>query len=197
MPIGTTVTDSATLHSATADAGGTVTYTVYTNNTCTNVFADAGTKTVTNGVVPDSDGVTFNDAGTFYWQAAYSGDANNDPATSACLSEIVVVNPNEPAMTTAQNLRPNDNATITGATDDAAGTITFDLFAPADVTCAGVPAFTQTVNVSGNGTYSTTNTSFIASDEGTWRWLVSYSGDSNNVPATSACGVEHFTIANN
>jgi hypothetical protein len=58
------------------------------------------------------------------------------------------------------------------------------------------PALTQTVNVSGNGTYSTTNTTFVASAEGTWRWKVDYSGDSNNAGASSACGVEQFTIAN-
>jgi hypothetical protein len=32
--------------------------------------------------------------------------------------------------------------------------------------------------------------------EGTWRWKVSYSGDSNNEASTSACGVEQFTIDN-
>jgi hypothetical protein len=52
------------------------------------------------------------------------------------------------------------------------------------------------VSVSGNGTYSTTNTSFVASTVGTWRWQVSYGGDANNNPATSACGVEAFTFTN-
>jgi hypothetical protein len=102
----------------------------------------------------------------------------------------------QPAISTAQNLIPNDDATISGATASAGGTITFSLFSPADATCAGTPALTQTVNVSGNGTYSTTNTTFIASTEGTWRWQVVYSGDANNFGTTSACGVERFTIAN-
>lgn len=52
------------------------------------------------------------------------------------------------------------------------------------------------MNVNGNGTYSTTNTTFIASTEGTWRWQVVYSGDVANFGTTSACGVERFTIAN-
>jgi hypothetical protein len=102
----------------------------------------------------------------------------------------------KPAISTAQNLRPNDDATISGATATAGGTITFNLYSPSDATCSGTPAYTQTVNVSGNGTYSTTNTTFLASAEGTWRWKVSYSGDANNDAATSACGVERFTIAN-
>jgi hypothetical protein len=66
VSIGTAVHDSATITGATSTAGGTVTYNVYTNNTCTTLYASAGTKTVTNGVVPDSDAVTFNTAGTFY-----------------------------------------------------------------------------------------------------------------------------------
>ncbi len=83
--------DSATLTGATADAGGTVTYKVYTDSACTLNPVDAGTKTVTNGVVPDSNAVTFNTAGTFYWQAVYSGDANNNGATSDCTSEKLLV----------------------------------------------------------------------------------------------------------
>jgi hypothetical protein len=196
ITVGGTVHDSATLTGATADAGGTVTYTVYTNNTCTENAQAAGTKTVTNGVVPDSDAVTFNTAGDYYWQAVYSGDANNNSATSVCTSEHLVVAKQNTAMTTAQNLIPNDDANLSGATSTAGGTITFDLFIPGDTTCSGTPAYTQTVNVSGPGTYSTTNTNFIASMEGTWRWKVSYSGDSNNEASTSACGVEQFTIDN-
>jgi hypothetical protein len=91
---------------------------------------------------------------------------------------------------------PNDSATLTGATANAGGTLTFALFAPSDLTCGGTPAYTQTVNVSGNGKYDTTNTSFVSTDAGTWRWLVSYSGDSSNNPRTLGCGVENFTITN-
>ena len=40
----------------------------------------------TSGTVPNSSTVTFNSAGTFYWQAVYSGDANNYGASSPCTS---------------------------------------------------------------------------------------------------------------
>ena len=195
IEVGGTVHDSATLTGATATAGGTVTYTVYTNNTCTTGAQDAGTVTVTNGAVPDSNPITFNTAGDYFWQAVYSGDANNNGATSTCTSEHLVVTKANPAMTTAPNLIPNDDATISAGLSPT-GTVTFNLFSPADATCAGTPAYTQTVTVSGNGTYSTTNTSFVASALGTWRWQVSYSGDANNNPTSSACGVERFTLAN-
>jgi hypothetical protein len=196
VPIGTTVHDSAELHGATANAGGTVTYTVYTDTNCSQNPIDAGTVTVTNGIVPDSNGVTFNQAGTFYWQAVYSGDPNNNGASSLCTSEILVVNPNPTSLTTAQRVIPNDRATLSGATSNAGGTISFKLFAPSAPTCSGSPAFSQTVNVNGNGTYATTNSAFAATAQGTWRWLVVYSGDGNNQGSTSACGVENFTITN-
>jgi hypothetical protein len=71
-----------------------------------------------------------------------------------------------------------------------------ELFNPGGATCAGTPALTQTKTVTGNGTCNTTNTVFVASTEGTWRWQVTYSGDGNNLSATSACGVGRFTIEN-
>jgi hypothetical protein len=196
VSIGTTVHDSATLTGTTSNAGGTVTYTVYSNDTCTDNPQDAGTKPVTDGQVPDSDPITFNSAGDFYWQAVYSGDANNDGATSECTSEHLVVNKNQSAIRTVPNLIPNDDATLSGLTDNAGGTVVFNLYSPSDATCSGTPAYTETVNVNGNGTYSTSNTTFIAKTVGTWRWQVTYSGDANNEGSTSDCGVEHFTIDN-
>jgi hypothetical protein len=203
VSIGTPVHDSATISGATSDAGGTVYYRYYSTLAACQADTNpptggtsAGMKTVTNGVVPDSDPVTFNSAGTFYWAAFYSGDTKNSAARSDCSTEVLVVNPNITALSTAPNLIPNDDATLSGATSNAGGTITFNLFSPSDATCAGTPAYTLQVNVSGNGTYSTTNTTFVASALGTWRWQVIYSGDANNVGSTSACGVEQFTIAN-
>jgi hypothetical protein len=117
ITVGGTVHDSATLSGATANAGGTVTY----------------------GVVPDSDPITFNTAGDYYWQAVYSGDANNNAATSLCTSEHLVVGKQNTAMTTAQNLIPNDDANLSGATSTAGGTITFELFTPNAATCSGTP----------------------------------------------------------
>ena len=34
--------------------------------------------------MPNSSTVTFNTAGTYYWQAVYSGDTNNNGASSPC-----------------------------------------------------------------------------------------------------------------
>jgi hypothetical protein len=302
---GQSVHDSATLKGATINAGGKVTYTVYTDSNCTSFFANAGTKTVTNATVPNSNNVTFNSAGTYYWQASYSGDPSNQPVKSACTSERLVVAKKQPAIsttpqpgsatvgatlndsaalsgglnptgtiffrlygpnnptcatsgaapvfsqvvnvsgngtysttggfatgqagtyhwtaryggdannkpaasacadeavvvakatsgiTTAQSLLPNDTATVTG--QSPTGSVDFSLFSPADPTCSGTPAFAETAGLNGSGQASTSNTSFVMNQAGTWRWLVEYGGDSNNGGATSACGVERFTIVN-
>jgi hypothetical protein len=88
---GTSVTDSATLNGATANAGGTVTYAIFSDGTCTTVFASGGTKTVTNGVVPNSNAITFTQAGTFFWKADYSGDISNASSTSGCSEQVTVL----------------------------------------------------------------------------------------------------------
>jgi hypothetical protein len=197
VDVGVAVHDSATLSGASSNAGGTVKYSAYAGaNTCTGTDLLHSTQTVAAGKVPDSDPITFTSPGTYSFQAVYSGDANNKGATSDCTTEQLVVNKLQPSVSTAQNLLPNDAMTMTGATATAGGSITFNLYSPSDATCAGSPALTQTVTVSGNGTYATTNTTFIASTEGTWRWASAYSGDTNNKSATSACGTEQFTIAN-
>jgi hypothetical protein len=89
--VGTSVFDSATLNNETANATGTVIYSVYSNNTCTADERDAGEKTVVNGIVPNSNALVFNTPGTYYWQAVYSGNTQNSAATSTCGSEILTV----------------------------------------------------------------------------------------------------------
>ena len=91
VAVGGSVNDTAALNGATPDAGGTVTYSVYSNNECTGTSRDAGTVTVTNGNVPPSSSLTFSTPGTVYWRAVYSGDAKNNGASSVCTSEQLVV----------------------------------------------------------------------------------------------------------
>jgi hypothetical protein len=92
IDVGGSATASSTLNGASADADGTVTYTVYSDSGCSLGPISAGTKDVMNAVVPDSDPVTFNVAGSYYWRASYSGDGNNQPAVSSCV-ELVVESP--------------------------------------------------------------------------------------------------------
>ena len=93
--------DSATLSGATTDAGGTVTYTLYADSSCSTlstVPALNETVNVDNGAIPHTSAVTFANAGTYYWQAVYSGDNSNGAATSPCTSEpLSVTAPPQPS----------------------------------------------------------------------------------------------------
>ncbi len=89
--VGTAVNDTATLTGATATVSGTVAYTSFTDTSCDVGAQSAGVKSVTNGIVPNSNPITYNATGTYYWQAIYSGDFNNNAATSTCTEEIVTI----------------------------------------------------------------------------------------------------------
>lgn len=77
-----------------------------------------------------------------------------------------------------------DTATLSGG-NAPTGTITFNLYAPSDSTCAGAPVFTSLVPVSGNGSY--TSASFTSAAIGTYRWIANYSGDANNAATANTC----------
>jgi hypothetical protein len=115
--IGDSVTDSSKLSGNTATAGGDVQYTVYTDSACSKNAVDLGDKTVTNGVVPDSNAFTPTAAGDYYFQAVYSGDANNKGATSTCTDEhLVITNPQvsqiTPTQTTCQQFASGQSSTL-------------------------------------------------------------------------------------
>ena len=122
--IGDPVHDKSQLFGATAGAGGTVTNSVYTDTSCWQNARDARTVSVTNGSVADSSALAFASAGTYDWQAVYSGDTYDNGATSPCTDEKLIVNPNTTGTTTAPSVLPNDAATLTGATAGAGGTYT-------------------------------------------------------------------------
>lgn len=104
----TSVTDTATLHGAASTVKGSVTYTLYSDASCTQAVATS-IKTINgttdaNGdlVLPSSNAVAVNAAGTYYWTAAYSGDTNlggqNNAALSACGSEVLTALMPPPAL---------------------------------------------------------------------------------------------------
>lgn len=89
--VGYPVTDSATLAGVSGTAGGTVSYYYSTVSTCPSSGAVmvGSAKTVTGGSVPDSDPQQFSVAGSYYWYAVYSGDADNAGSTSKCEPLVV------------------------------------------------------------------------------------------------------------
>ena len=175
-----------------------MTYNVYSGSSCSGGTTDSDIVAVTMGVVANSKSFTFASAGTFSFQAVYSGDANNNPATSACETELLFVGPNPMTVTTSLSQSiinvgdsVTDEAFLAGATlDTAGGTVTYSVFS--GPSCAGPALDTDTVTVaSGNVPESK---SFTFTSAGTFSFLAVYSGDTNHNGATSVCGTEILTV---
>src|ERR1019366_3449198 len=152
VAIGISVYDTATLTGATSDAGGTVTYGLYSNNECNvdhlvaNLTPTPTANAVVDGVVPSSTSYSFTSAGIWYFQATYSGDSNNNGATSTCTSEAVTVTALSPTISTTLSATAipvdtsaYDTATLSGATPDASGTVTYRIYTGhSEDTCTGL-----------------------------------------------------------
>jgi hypothetical protein len=215
---GQTAHDSSALTwNSTPIPTGSVTYTIYSENTCTTAattgtggMIDAQPAQVTvnaNGSVPNSGDVTFNLTGIYYWQASYSGDSNYATQKSPCLSEQLVVNQLNSTISTAQSWRPQDTATI----DHSGGSVVFTLYKN-DATCSDATkiAFgpTGSISVTGQGAggtapfqASTSNSTFSVTATGlagdTYYWKAAYtSGDTSHKNVTSCVESTMLTLAN-
>lgn len=169
------------------------------NVTITDAKAPACAQTLPGTLKPKGTAVVTCSTGSvtkgFTNVAMVTGAPPSGASVSATGSATVtVLPPPPPGITTSQSLTPNDTGFVNNG-EGATGTMTFSLYPPSDPTCTGTPAFTQTVKVT-NGLGSTTNTSFVATTPGTWRWLVTYSGSKGHPAAKSGCGAESFTIKN-
>jgi hypothetical protein len=99
---GTPVSDKATLTGPNASvATGTVVYSVYRDSECKELVGE-GEVSVTNGSAPSSNpemfapGSPYYVPGTYYWTAAYSGDAHNAASDSGCGSEVETLTVSSP-----------------------------------------------------------------------------------------------------
>jgi hypothetical protein len=197
-----TVTDTATLSGATANATGAITISRYSGSgsdacVAANLLESKTATPTTNGNGDYT--ATFGPmaAGHYEFQAVYAGDGNNLTATSVCGTEPLIVK-NAPSATTAQNLIPNDTLTLIGATADAGGDVDFYLFSPSQ-TCSvankDTAAFKfENIGLTTNDHASTSNSTAVTA-VGTWHWLAIYSGDDKNNGVTSLC-TETFNITN-
>ena len=186
---GGSVSDTATLSGGTAPTG-TITFQLFSDDQCTNQVGGDDVVTVDGNGDYTSAAVTLNNAGSYFWIASYSGDANNDPVSGACgdAGETSVVATASPAISTsATNATAggsvSDTATLSGGTAPT-GTITFQLFS--DDQCTNQVGGDDVVTVDGNGDY--TSAAVTLNNAGSYFWIASYSGDANNDPVSGACG---------
>jgi uncharacterized repeat protein (TIGR01451 family) len=195
--IGDAIHDVATLSGATADAGGTITFNLYGPSDTPDCSGDpvyTNTVDVSGNGDYNSGDFTPDTAGKYYWIASYSGDDNNESSTGTCgdAGETSTIAKQPTSISTDASSAAlgdpiSDVATLSGATADAGGTITFSLYGPSDTPdCSGDPVYTNTVDVSGNGDYNSGD--FTPDTAGSYYWIASYSGDVNNEPSTGSCG---------
>ncbi len=186
--VGSLVNDSASLHGTTSTPTGTVSYTDFANGNCAAAGTVVSIVTVTNGLVPNSRSVAFNSTGSFSFNAFYSGDANNNGATSPC--EPLTVNKASPTISTSLSptsitvsFSTKDSATLSGGYK-ASGIVTYESFAGS--TCAG-PSTTVGTPVTVTNGVVPNSASQTFSVAGSYSWNAIYNGDTNNNGATSTC----------
>jgi hypothetical protein len=191
-PAGGSVHDVATVAGG-ASPTGTVTFRLFTNNTCTaQVFTS--TNTLVGGTATSGSFAPAS-PGTYYWAAAYNGDANNNPATSVCgaPNQAVIITKASPTLSAQASAGSllgapvRDVATLSGGSKPT-GSVTFRLFS--DNTCS-TQVFTSTNAVSA---LTATSNWFTPTGAGTYWWTALYNGDANNNTATSACQAPNQSV---
>lgn len=214
-PLGTAISDTATLSGTAADpdasvADGTITFSLYGPNdaTCANPAIFTSVKNVAGDGPYVSDEFTPTAAGTYRWIAVYSGDAPNTLGVSgACndANEASLIISLTPVITTGQFFYPNDAATVTVASGggNLAGTVRLRVWT--NITCTGTPLIDQSRDIVTNGTgtgiartVETTNTTVRVSATTNLYWQVDY--DSTNgahQDVTGACGTENSILTIN
>ena len=169
------------------------------------------TVTVTGGLVPRSAAATFGVAGTFYWAAFYSGDADDQAAASDCATEPLVVTPSPSRITTRLSAdsgqipvggSANDTAVLHATTAAAGGTAEYrryDSLAACDAATVAFPGtppsggtLVSTVTVTNSNVPPSAASAFDVA--GTFYWAVFYSGDPSNAAAASDCATEPLVV---
>jgi hypothetical protein len=203
---GAPVTDSATVTGCTAaSAGGTMSYAVYSNPTCTSLVTQAGEAPVSNGVAGASAAETGLAPGTYYWQASYNGELRNAASKSECGAEVLkVLAPTTTttvqsgagvtgaSLTVPAGTAVTDQAHIAGAlAASATGSVVYRVYKNSTCTLEASPASTATVNAGAVGASSAVDLGV-----GTYYWKAEYSGDGvTNAGSVSACGSEILVVA--
>jgi hypothetical protein len=138
--------------------------------------------------------------GVYRWRAEYSGDQANHPAgptgcgdpTELGIVRPPAITPVVPTLSTTASQYPSGGQTLydiahLAAGIDPSGSIVFELFGPSDQSCSGPPVFTSVVAAEGNGDYR--SATFTVPGPGTYRWVVTYSGDAVNTSVgPTGCG---------
>jgi hypothetical protein len=203
LPLGSSISDTATLSGATATAGGTIIFKAYgpDDATCSGaaVFTSAAIAVNGPGNYP-SGSFTPNAAGTYRWTVAYSGDANNDASSGACNAANESSLITSIRVATSQFFYPNDTATITAVGgSNLQGTVRFRVFTNSG--CSGTPVYDSgalsATTAAGvlTKTVSTANITNSVAGNVTVYWLVEFdSTNPQHADVNLQCGDERTQL---
>ncbi len=184
------------------DPTGTLTYSLFSNGSCTGAPATTSTTTLSGGLVPNSATTSELAAGTYSYSGSYSGDTNYLPATGSCdpfvvtratssLGSVVddAANDSPWAGTETVGSAAYDTSTLTGVAGfTATGTVTYHFFT--NGTCTG-GSTSSAFTLSGGAVPQSASTGSLTVG-GLYAFDTSFSGDANYQAATGSC--ESFTV---
>ena len=210
ITLGASARDAAYL-SGGYNPAGTISFYVFNNTSCYPVLAGSTVSVSGDGVEVLSDAFTPTSPGTYYWEAGYSGDANNNGVPTplcggtgqtltvdSCLGGVCSAAAT-PTLSTA--VSPStitlgdsavDRATLSGG-DNPTGIIIFNIFNETDCSPSSFVGGGGSANVNGNGNYSSGG-SFYPTSVGTYYWIAEYGGDANNSGVNTPCGAPGETL---
>ncbi len=175
---------------------GTITWSLYSNSSCTGtaVFTTTSGGTVSGNNTYTSGSYPTTSVGTYTWKISYPGDSNNN-SVSACggTGETLTVNKATTSLSTAASTNVSVGQSVTDVATlsdgyNPTGTITYTLYGPSSTQSCTTQVGQVTANVtSGNAQY--TSPSITPTQAGTYWWITNYGGDSNNTATTNGCGV--------
>ncbi|HKD94192.1 MAG TPA: DUF11 domain-containing protein [Gaiellaceae bacterium] len=190
--------DSATL-SGSYNGTGTITFSL--------TKPDNTTSQVGSPVAVTGDGTyqspscpLMTQVGTYTWSASYSGDSLNNGTVDNGQNESVTSVKASPQITTQTDPASGsvgdlykDKATLSGTFNpDGSASIDWTLYPNDD--CSGTPLGTDSVSpINADGTFETPN-GVTVNKAGTYYWVASFTGDSNNKSAQSGCADEPVTV---
>ncbi|MCA1684153.1 MAG: Ig-like domain repeat protein, partial [Actinobacteria bacterium] len=206
ITLGSSFTDTATLTPAAGAPAptGTVTFNVFApgDTTCATPILFSTNPITGNQAVSGSFTPTSANAAPYQVVATYNGDANNAPVSSACGAEPLTVTPSRPSIVTLVSPTSitlgssfTDTATVTPAAGGVAptGTVTFNVFAPGDTTCA-TPIFTSASRPLSAGSATSGSFTPTSANAAPYQVVATYNGDANNASVSSRCGDEPLVV---
>ena len=196
---GATADDTSTVAGAPGvPATGTVTYSLYSGSSCAGDPLHSSVETLAGGVVPVSDVTASLAAGSYSYEASYSGNADYSSEDSSCVgfsvghADLAAMGQVVDDATTSS---PWTNAEATGATATdtstvsgvggyvPTGTVTYALYS--GPSCAGEPLQSSTKTIGGGDVPNSATTTPLHA--GSYSYQASYSGDGNFLTDASEC----------